>query len=81
VRSGAQSLVPFRGFMRTLSGAERADRIVRESIIAGGVRRAFLKGLGLHLKCPQPAAPTQIALDGVDLDPPRQPREPQYPIR
>lgn len=82
VRSGAQSLVPFRGFMRTLSGAERADRVVRESITAGGVRRAFLKGIGLNLRCPQPtAAPAQIALDGVDLDPPRERREPQYPIR
>ena len=81
VRGGAQSLIPFRGWVRRLSGAERADRVVREAITAGGVRRAFLKGLGYARQCTSPAAPTQEALAGVDLDPPTPiRREPQYPI-
>lgn len=82
VRGGAQSLIPFRGWVRRLSGAERADRVVREAITAGGVRRAFLKGLGHASQCPQPAAPSKDSLAGVGLDPPTQiRREPQYPTR
>ena len=80
VRGGAQSLVPFRSWIRRLSGAQRADRIVREAITAGGVRRAFLKGLGHARKCAPPASPSADSLAGVDLDPPAR-REPQYPIR
>ncbi len=71
VRSGAQSLVPFRGPLRILTGAERNDQIVRQSIVAGGVRRAFLKGLGHMLRCPEPARPGQQSLAGIDLDPPK----------
>ena len=48
----------------------------------GDMSLAFLNGVGLSLRCAQPtAAPSQIALDGVDLDPPRERREPQYPTR
>ena len=82
VRGGAQSLVPFRSWIRRLSGAQRADRVVREAITAGGVRRAFLKGLGHARHCTPPAAPTSESLAGVDLAPPSQfKREPQYPTR
>jgi hypothetical protein len=82
VRGGAQGLVPFRGWIRRLSGAQRADRMVLEAITAGGVRRAFLKGLGHARQCTPPAAPSAESLSGVDLDPPTQiRREPQYPTR
>ena len=83
VGSGAASLVPFRSWVRTLSGAERNDRVVREAIIAGGVRRAFLKGLGYAHNCKASARPTAQALAGDDLHPPPPPLvpEPKYPIR
>lgn len=80
VRGGAQSLVPFRGWVRRLSGAERTDRIVNEAITAGGVRRAYLKGLGQTQNCPPPASPNRNSIEGKDIDPPR-PTGPQYPIR
>jgi hypothetical protein len=85
VEGGAASLVPFRSWVRRLSGAERNDRVVRESIVAGGVRRAFLKGLGYSQNCLEPAKPTVPALAGHDLNPPPSPAvsrpEPKYPIR
>ncbi len=81
VEGGTASLVPFRSWVRRLSGAERNDRIVREAIVAGGVRRAFLKGLGYARNCTDPARPTVPALAGQDLNPAPQRREPRYPIR
>lgn len=45
LRSTSESIVPFRGWVRRLSGAERHSREVAASIVAGTVRRAFLKGL------------------------------------
>jgi hypothetical protein len=45
-RSAAEGVIPFRGWVRKLSGAERYSREVAAAIAAGGVRRSFLKGLG-----------------------------------
>lgn len=44
----ADGLIPFRGWVRKLSGAERHSRKVEAAIAAGTVRRAFLKGSGDH---------------------------------
>lgn len=52
----AEGLLPFRGWMRKLSGAEQRSREVAASIAAGGVRRAFLKGLRQAQGCPVPAS-------------------------
>lgn len=82
LESAAGSLIPLRSWVRMLSGAERYDRVVKEAIVAGGVRRAFLKGLAQAGRCVPPAAPTQAALRGDivnPVDPPK--RGPQYPIR
>ncbi len=57
VKSGAEALIPFRGWVRKLTGAERASRQVTRAIAAGIVRRAYLKGLGQARGCPPPAAP------------------------
>jgi hypothetical protein len=57
VKSSAEALIPFRGWVRKLSGAERASRQVTRAIAAGIVRRAYLKGLGQARGCPPPAAP------------------------
>jgi hypothetical protein len=58
VREKAHSLLPFRGWIRTLTGAERHDQAVRAAIRAGGVRRGYLKGVGMHMNCAPPAAPS-----------------------
>ena len=47
--------IPFRGVVRKLSGAESHDRLVQSAIIAGNVRRAYLKGLGEARGCMPPA--------------------------
>nr|QQZ48666.1 hypothetical protein JKL49_14210 [Phenylobacterium glaciei] len=44
----ASDLIPFRGWVRRLSGAQRHDSLVTAAINAGAVRRAYLKGLGNH---------------------------------
>lgn len=51
LQSTAEGLVPFRGWVRKLTGAERNSKHVADAIAAGTVRRAFLKGVGLSKAC------------------------------
>ena len=51
------SLIPYRGVIRSLSGANRHEREFKESIAAGMMRRAYLKGMGQAMGCPYPARP------------------------
>lgn len=44
--------LPFRGVLRRLSGAEARDRELRAYVLAGIVRRAFLKGVAQANNCP-----------------------------
>jgi len=62
VRHAAEGLIPYRGWVRKLSGAERYSRLVTGAIGAGIVRRAYLKGLGQSQGCQAPAAPLRLAL-------------------
>ncbi|WP_233247506.1 hypothetical protein [Caulobacter endophyticus] len=55
--SAAQDLIPMRGWVRKLSGAEKHDRLVQSAMAAGAVRRAYLKGLGEARGCMPPATP------------------------
>lgn len=57
VRGAAEGVMPFRRWVRKLSGAERYSKEVAAAIAAGGVRRSFLKGLGHAGGCEAPAAP------------------------
>ena len=59
LRGAAESVIPFRGWVRKLDGAERHSKEVAAAIAAGSVRRAFLKGVGQTLNCEAPAAPLQ----------------------
>ena len=59
LRGAAESVIPFRGWIRKLDGAERHSKEVAAAIAAGSVRRAFLKGVGQTLGCEAPAAPMQ----------------------
>ena len=59
LKGAAESVIPFRGWVRKLDGAERHSKEVAAAIAAGAVRRAFLKGVGQTLGCAAPAAPLQ----------------------
>lgn len=53
-----RSIIPFRGLVREMTGAERHDKEVNSAIQAGQVRRAYLKGVGMNKNCAPPAAPS-----------------------
>ena len=57
LRNTTEGVVPFRGWVRKLSGAERYSRNVAASIAAGTVRRAYLKGLRASQSCATPTPP------------------------
>lgn len=76
--SGAASdAIPFRGWIRKLSGAERHDKYVQAAILAGAVRRAYLKGLGEAKGCAAPAQPSHELAGAPVMD---QGMKPKYPI-
>jgi hypothetical protein len=56
----AEDVIPFRGWVRKLSGAERHSKRVTAALVAGSVRRAYLKGMraaqGCHVDPPTQAA-------------------------
>ncbi|MDB5454142.1 MAG: hypothetical protein JWO33_2720 [Caulobacteraceae bacterium] len=82
VRGAATDIIPLRSWVRMLTGAERYDNLVKASITAGAVRRAYLKGIGVQLDCLPPAAPQPIALKGEQtVRPVEKPKGPQFPIR
>lgn len=78
VKGASEMLLPFAGFVRTLSGAGHHDQLVIEAITAGSVRRGYLKGLGESLHCPPPSSPVhfQVPPPPAREDGP----EPKYPI-
>nr|WP_315197460.1 hypothetical protein [uncultured Aquabacterium sp.] len=57
VRRTVEGFVPFRSWVRKLSGAEKHSKQVAAAITAGGVRRAYLKGMRQGMSCPIPAPP------------------------
>lgn len=57
LRSATGGLIPYRGLIRQLTGAERHSTRVRAAILSGVARRAYLKGVGERLGCAPPAAP------------------------
>jgi hypothetical protein len=79
VMAGAASdVIPFRGWVRKLTGAERHDHLVQAAITAGAVRRAYLKGLGEAKGCNPPATPSHELAGAPVID---QSMKPKYPIR
>jgi len=57
VSSGASGLIPYRGIVRTVTGANSHATKVRKAYERGSHRRTFLKGIGLAKGCSYPAAP------------------------
>lgn len=51
------SLIPFRGVIREMTGANAHERRWTRAIYAGVTRRSFLKGAGRERGCMPPAAP------------------------
>jgi hypothetical protein len=74
----ASDMIPFRSWVRKLSGAERHDELVQKAILAGAVRRSYLKGLGEARGCNPPATPSHV-LAGSEI--PSQAVKPRYPIK
>lgn len=77
VHGASELLLPFAGFVRTLSGAQKHDELVVEVITAGSVRRGYLKGLGESHGCLPPATPRHLANPAPPF---REERQPIYPI-
>ena len=61
MRGAEQDYIPFDGFIRMLSGADRHDHLVLAAIQAGAVRRGYLKGLGEMRGCTPPSVPRHLA--------------------
>lgn len=61
IKRTAEGLLPFRGWLRKLSGAERYSKEVAAAVMAGRSRRAFLKGMGAAQFCPVLPAPAASA--------------------
>ena len=76
----ASDAIPYRGWVRKLTGAERHDEQVRAAITAGAVRRAYLKGLGEARGCDPPATPSHVMTE-LAKTPPRSRFKPLYPVR
>ena len=57
VASGASGLIPYRGIVRTVTGANSHATKVRKAYERGSHRRTFLKGIGLVKGCSYPASP------------------------
>jgi hypothetical protein len=56
-QSVVDSLIPFSGIIREVSGASAEQRRLQAAVAAGFARRGFLKGVGLSRHCPAPARP------------------------
>jgi hypothetical protein len=63
VKRTAEGVIPFRSWVRKLTGAERYSRDVAAAIAAGTVRRAFLKGHIAARACEVP--PVQASTDAA----------------
>lgn len=61
IQRTAEGLVPFRSWVRKLSGAERHSRKFAAAITAGSIRRAFLKGFAVSHGCALTPPPQMAA--------------------
>jgi hypothetical protein len=85
VRNATRGIIPFRGLVRQVTGAERHQKDMDRAIQAGKVRRAYLKGVGMNKNCAPPAAPswfvprvyTDTYMDGAKPKPLLVPEKPR----
>ena len=57
IRDAATDFIPYRSWVRALTGAQARSKTVQDAVEAGRLRRAFLKGLGMRANCSPPASP------------------------
>ena len=76
----SSALIPFRGVVRKISGAEAHDRLVQSAYVAGSIRRAYLKGLGEAKGCSPPATPSHERAGSAPVSTSRIPK-PKFPTR
>jgi len=57
VQDTAADLIPFRSWVRRISGASRAEREALRAVANGQQRRTFLRGYGASLGCPNMIPP------------------------
>jgi len=91
VASTITDVIPMRGWVRKLTGAERHDQMVREAVKAGFVRRGYLKGLMNAGSCqgdrlvyvaakPAPKPPL-VAAEAVPVHVAAAPASPPVPVQ
>jgi len=51
LQNTVEGAIPFRGWLRKLSGAERQSRHAQAAVLAGKVRRGYLKGIMASTSC------------------------------
>jgi hypothetical protein len=56
-----RTIVPGLGLVRYVTGADKQQQRVEAAVLAGAVRRGYLKGIGLSKGCKPPAAPKLAA--------------------
>lgn len=77
-RNAAGDIIPYRGWVRQISGAAKAEKEAQRAIVQGQTRRAYLRGYGAALGCLNavPAPPPAPAVQPVDpRTPPPQARD------
>ena len=57
IRDTATDFIPYRNWVRQLTGAQARSKTVQDAVEAGRLRRAYLKGLGMRANCAPPASP------------------------
>ncbi|WP_428149983.1 hypothetical protein [Brevundimonas sp.] len=57
IRDAVTDFIPYRSWVRQLTGAQARSKAVQDAVEAGRLRRAFLKGLGMRANCSPPASP------------------------
>ena len=62
VASEAGGLIPYRGWVRQLSGAKRHEAKVKQAISKGSARRTYLKAVGAMKECGGVASPNLKAI-------------------
>lgn len=68
-RDTAEDLIPFRSWVRRISGANRTEREALRAVANGQQRRTFVRGYGASLGCPgviPPPPPQRQAQRGRD---------------
>jgi hypothetical protein len=65
--SQASGLIPYRGIVRTVSGANAHSKKVLKAYERGSHRRTFLKGIGYMKGCPYPSSPQELPDDAPDI--------------